>query len=195
MQTDSKVSYFLLGNIPSGFRSYNLRAYFSHLVEKGAFLCFHFRHRPEFLNNSRGPATPIPREEGTPTGNEKTTPTSSIHKDANTEPVTENKTVDDINLIDYSKTITRSSETTQNPNVSVVQASTHCCPLSVKSEHVKELLSYNGKHWTDCNDDIMRERVRIQALKLQSEESTSEGQTNFEPILAVLLNFKIPQNV
>ncbi|XP_011405377.1 PREDICTED: G patch domain-containing protein 3-like [Amphimedon queenslandica] len=171
-QIDNSVSYFLLGNIPRGFRSYNLRAYFSHLVEKEAFVCFHFRHRPEFLNNSGGPATP--------SGNEKTTPTASKHKDVNTEQKTmsrtENETVDDTSFIDYTKTTTRSSETAQNFNAdAAVQANTHCCPLSVKSEHVKELLSYNGKHWTDGNDDIMRERVRIQALKLRSEESTSEG--------------------
>lgn len=164
-QTDNSVSYFLLGNIPRGFRSYNLRAYFSHLVEKEAFVCFHFRHRPEFLNNNREPATPI--------GSEETA--ASKHKDGNTEQKTmtktENETVDDTSFIDYTKTVTRSSETTQNSDVdSAVQANTHCCPLSVKSEHVKELLSYNGKHWTDDNDDTMKERVRIQALKLRWSE-------------------------
>lgn len=41
--------FFLVGNIPSSFRSANLRAYFSQYAEKKAFACFHYKHRPEHL--------------------------------------------------------------------------------------------------------------------------------------------------
>lgn len=47
VSSSGSVVYFL-GNVPGGFHSYDLRAFFSHLVEKEAFACFHFRHRPEY---------------------------------------------------------------------------------------------------------------------------------------------------
>lgn len=49
-------SFLLVGNIPGEFHSADLRAFFSHFVEKGGFVCFHFRHRPEQL---RGDTTPV----------------------------------------------------------------------------------------------------------------------------------------
>ena len=36
-----------IGNIPKDFRSADLRLFFSEFIEKSAFECFHFRHRPE----------------------------------------------------------------------------------------------------------------------------------------------------
>ena len=47
-------SFLLVGSIPGEFHSADLRAFFSHFVEKGGFVCFHFRHRPEHL---RGEST------------------------------------------------------------------------------------------------------------------------------------------
>ncbi|NXI40304.1 GPTC3 protein, partial [Galbula dea] len=41
------VRYCLVSGIPAVLRSAQLRVYFSQLVEAGAFLCFHYRHRPE----------------------------------------------------------------------------------------------------------------------------------------------------
>lgn len=48
----SAVSVFLVGNIPAFFHAYDLRAFFSHFTEKKGFACFHFRHRPEYLNTA-----------------------------------------------------------------------------------------------------------------------------------------------
>lgn len=45
--------YCLVSCIPARLRSADLRSYFSQAVEAGAFLCFHYRHRPE-----RGAADP-----------------------------------------------------------------------------------------------------------------------------------------
>ena len=52
-------SFLLVGSIPGEFHSADLRAFFSHFVEKGGFVCFHFRHRPEQLrgNATRGEST------------------------------------------------------------------------------------------------------------------------------------------
>lgn len=40
-------NYYIIGNIPSQFRSADLRAYFSQFTEKKGFKCFHYRHRPQ----------------------------------------------------------------------------------------------------------------------------------------------------
>lgn len=44
---DNEIVYMYVGNIPKDFRSADLRAFFSEFIEKDAFECFHFRHRPE----------------------------------------------------------------------------------------------------------------------------------------------------
>lgn len=43
--------FFLIGNIPASFRSASLRNFFSYFVEKKAFVCFHYRHRPEQIRH------------------------------------------------------------------------------------------------------------------------------------------------
>ena len=52
--------FLLVGNIPGEFHSADLRAFFSHFVEKGGFLCFHFRHRPEQLRRDTVPSGSTP---------------------------------------------------------------------------------------------------------------------------------------
>lgn len=39
--------YLYLGNIPIDFKSADLRFFFSNVIEKEVFSCFHYRHRPE----------------------------------------------------------------------------------------------------------------------------------------------------
>lgn len=121
------AALFLLGNIPGHFRSYHLRAYFSHLIEEEAFKCFHFRHRPEY---HRGGTTT-----STASGQELTTNSPSI------------------------------SSSTQ-------QAETCCCILLVKDgRHREELVKYNGCHWTNMNDDILKRKVKLQPLSLAGESN------------------------
>lgn len=50
----STATVFLVGNIPTSFHAYDLRAFFSHFTEKRGFVCFHFRHRPEYLSAGDG---------------------------------------------------------------------------------------------------------------------------------------------
>eukprot|EP00111_Clytia_hemisphaerica_P009009 TCONS_00026397-protein len=42
-----KTKVLFIGNIPKHYRSADLRTFFSEFIEKGAFDCFHYRHRPE----------------------------------------------------------------------------------------------------------------------------------------------------
>ncbi|KAL0171170.1 hypothetical protein M9458_031481, partial [Cirrhinus mrigala] len=54
MATSEEVTYFVVNNIPSRFRSADLRNYFSQFVESKGFACFHYRHRPEVRVQSAG---------------------------------------------------------------------------------------------------------------------------------------------
>ncbi|KAK8733040.1 hypothetical protein OTU49_006729, partial [Cherax quadricarinatus] len=44
---NNKKMHLVVTNIPESFRTPDLRNFFSEYVEKGAFQCFHFRHRPQ----------------------------------------------------------------------------------------------------------------------------------------------------
>uniref|UniRef100_A0A3B1JVJ4 G patch domain containing 3 n=1 Tax=Astyanax mexicanus TaxID=7994 RepID=A0A3B1JVJ4_ASTMX len=46
--------YYVVSNIPPGFRSADLRNYFSQFTESGGFRCFHYRHRPELRPSPAG---------------------------------------------------------------------------------------------------------------------------------------------
>nr|XP_033809649.1 G patch domain-containing protein 3 [Geotrypetes seraphini] len=47
MAVPSEAVYCAVGNVPAGFRSAQLRNYFSQFTESDGFACFHYRHRPE----------------------------------------------------------------------------------------------------------------------------------------------------
>lgn len=44
---ESEGEYLLIGSIPGLLNSSDLRSFFSQYVERDAFVCFHYRHRPE----------------------------------------------------------------------------------------------------------------------------------------------------
>ena len=46
---ESSGEYLLIGSIPEQLDSSDLRAFFSQYVERDAFVCFHYRHRPEMF--------------------------------------------------------------------------------------------------------------------------------------------------
>jgi hypothetical protein len=49
--------YAVVNNIPSVYRSADLRRFFSTFVETGGFDCFHFRHRPELKSVKNNDST------------------------------------------------------------------------------------------------------------------------------------------
>ncbi|KAG8451269.1 hypothetical protein GDO86_003482 [Hymenochirus boettgeri] len=59
---------FVVGGIPSTFRSAQLRNYFSQFTESDGFVCFHYRHRPETRSGATGtrccPVTVKPERAG-----------------------------------------------------------------------------------------------------------------------------------
>lgn len=56
---DDAPVYLAISNIPAGFRSADLRNYFSQFIEGGGFQCFHYRHRPEILREPEGPGSTV----------------------------------------------------------------------------------------------------------------------------------------
>ncbi|XP_062996546.1 G patch domain-containing protein 3 [Elgaria multicarinata webbii] len=52
--------YCLVSGVPAQLRSVDLRSYFSQSIEADAFLCFHYRHRPE----RRDPGSVAPSQPG-----------------------------------------------------------------------------------------------------------------------------------
>jgi hypothetical protein len=49
LNNNQSNSYCVIFNIPFSYRSKHLRNYFNELIEKKAFNCFHYRHRPQKL--------------------------------------------------------------------------------------------------------------------------------------------------
>ncbi|KAJ7985667.1 hypothetical protein DPEC_G00354440 [Dallia pectoralis] len=62
MAESSAAVYYAICNIPSSFRSANLRNFFCQYIESNGFLCFHYRHRPEVLIETEGTTTDTPTE-------------------------------------------------------------------------------------------------------------------------------------
>ncbi|XP_047489385.1 G patch domain-containing protein 3-like [Penaeus chinensis] len=88
--------YLVVTNIPETFRTPDLRNYFSLFIEKGAFICFHFRHRPceqlrEIILSISQTPSHSQNENGADTQNES----SDVKNKDNTQEKDENMTVDE----------------------------------------------------------------------------------------------------
>ena len=150
--------FYLIGNIPGEFHSYNLRSFFSHLIEKNGFACFHFRHRPEYrkikstTESSSRPENRIEIEEER--GNEKEKRQSDGHQ------------------LDVSHEVATGPLHGENLSASCstlsVKADTLCCVVAVKKEMEREFMKYNNQHWTSGEHDevISQHKVRLQQIKV-----------------------------
>lgn len=148
---DDGRSFVLVGNIPGRFRSYDLRAFFSHLVEKRGFHCFHFRHRPEHI------ATRSEDNVSEPAAGEGIGEPTTVTEEA-AENVVEN-TADSAVQVGLTSSTER-------------RAGTTCCVVAVKSTLEEEFMQlYNTKNWTDCDGETLPSRVRL--LKLNTGRSGS----------------------
>ena len=139
-----RCSFLLIGNIPAKFRSADLRAVFSHYVEKGCFLCFHYRHRPEQIHSCSDPSTSRLDRETTPTTKVASSDIDSAHS-------------------------TQSGSQLQEASV----AKTKCCVVAMETS-TRELGSgvkafvraYADKNWSTADGGLLRQRVRISELKV-----------------------------
>ena len=159
--------FYLIGNIPGGFHSYNLRSFFSHLIENNGFACFHFRHRPEYRKVRS-------------TTESSSRPENSIEIEERRNE--EEKRQLDGHQLDVSRVV--ATDTLHGENLSTscstlsVKADTLCCVVAVKKEMEKEFMKYNNQHWTsgEHNEVISQHKVRLQQIQAPTTERTTSGE-------------------
>ena len=135
-------SFFLILNIPSRFHSSDLRAFFSHFVEKKGFSCFHYRHRPEHLKIFKDAKRPL--EIG------------DHHLNRDQEPQS-------------SESVAQSSASRkETPETEERTAQTNCCvvavPMGAREKEFVEL--YRNKNWANPDGQLLPRRVRISKLRV-----------------------------
>ena len=150
--------FFLVGNIPGHFHSYDLRGFFSHFVEKGGFHCFHFRHRPEHLPTRDD-------QKGVGIGG-----TSNRADEQTTASQNSPKKGEVVGDAAYSSSF-------QGPlnRLPETRAGSSCCVVAVKRAMGEEFLQlYNGKNWTDSKGEILPSRVRLRRLNARPSDDSVE---------------------
>lgn len=157
LETEARrCSFVLVGNIPSALRSSDLRAFFSHLVEKGGFSCFHFRHRPEHLAPSQGQEL---QTEGASTAasSEELSPKGG-HGGGESEASNFRGAADEVAA----------------EGDGVRPAASRCCVVAVERRWVKELLRrYRNRLWAKASGESVGGKVRITKLSVSFEGATT----------------------
>ena len=150
---DDLRSFFLVGNIPGRFHSYDLRAFFSHFVEKGGFHCFHFRHRPEHLPTKSDRYNLVHDEEGTATASEDSTEQPQGSTDA------------------AESSVIREGLS----SLPEIRTGTTCCVVAVKVALEEEFVQlYRGKNWTDSKGETLPSLVRLRRLNTEPDHDAAE---------------------
>lgn len=184
-----KCRFVLVGNIPVDLRSADLRAFFSHLVERGAFACFHFRHRPEHLPVDGGGCS-----EAETTANTTAEASESLRTLAGDDTLPQKSSVGrEVSVL--SETAggheTRSSEVkdgrgergegsedTWRETAAAssaprpVASASRCCVAAVRSEHEPELLRrYSGRHWARPSGALLKRKVKLNRLQVSFDDT------------------------
>ena len=190
-----KCRFVLVGNIPVDLRSADLRAFFSHLVERGAFACFHFRHRPEHLPVHGGGCS-----EAQTTANTTTEASDSLKTLAGDDTLPQKSSVGrEVSVL--SETAggheTRSSEVKDGRGESgegsedtsretaaassaprAVASASRCCVAAVRSEHEPELLlRYSGRHWARPSGALLKRKVKLNRLQVSFDDKKQNEST------------------
>ena len=167
-----KCVFVLVSNVPGELRSADLRAFFSHLVERRAFSCFHFRHRPEHCApSSVGPTSTTAAHDtsetsGTPGGHTEGRDVSgSSERDASSGP----------------------GESEREAPRAV---STCCCVVAVRRGQEAELeRRYAGRHWAKPGGALLRRTVKLTRLPVNFDdcEPTTTGTLFHQEILTAFV--------
>lgn len=151
-----KCVFLLIGNIPAKFRSADLRAVFSHYVEKGCFLCFHYRHRPEQIQD---------KSDTSCTSNPTLVTTETVTTSAS------------------GSCDTGSTHSDQGgPARGVGVAKTNCCVVAMEQSEreldggaMEFVQAYANKNWSTADGGLLRQRVRISELKVDFDVGHDRG--------------------
>ena len=139
-------AYALVGNIPSVLRSSDLRAFFSHTVEKGGFACFHYRHRPEHVALATSAVT-VPSE---PVNTVTSTASADTKLSLNNRGDKERS-----ELIQADREI-------PTAGLGGKPVSSRCCVVAVNRGHEKEFWRrYRNRTWTKPDGELVGGKVRI----------------------------------
>lgn len=123
-----RCSFYLVGNIPGAFHSSDLRAFFSQFVEKGHFVCFHYRHRPEYQSL-------------------------------------------------FTQTASTDNRGSGGSNEAQKAAKTKCCVVAVVRNVGEDFIRlYRNKNWSHSDGKLLGQRVRINKLRVLTEDSSSTAQ-------------------
>ena len=139
-----KGSLFLIGNIPGHYHSYHLRTFFSDFIEKRGFLCFHFKHRPEYERESTIQEL---RENSTASTSNVSTKTES--SSINAPGGSHSSTLSDV----------------RSNAKELKKSRTFCCVVVVDDDLKQEFVrSYSCKNWIGENDTVLPQKVRLVPL-------------------------------
>ena len=179
-----RCCFVLVGNIPVELRSADLRAFFSHLVERRAFACFHFRHRPEHLpvtSASTGPQTTdhmaserlTPLDEGDATAQESTVGQEISFPSESAETAGGGEGTDGRGESGESETSEAILRMPATAEAGMKTSASRCCVAAVRKEHEPELLRRygRGRHWAKSDGTLLRRKVKLSRLQVSFEEA------------------------
>ena len=151
-----RCSFVLVGNIPGALRSSDLRAFFSHLVEKRGFVCFHFRHRPEHFTVAAAAAVSR-RSPGLRKSDKVASEATQRHEED----------VEQIQSLSSESSATTGGECGQT-----LAAGTRCCVAALDKRLEGEFLKrYRGKHWARPGGELLKRKVKISRLSISYQEA------------------------
>ena len=181
-----RCCFVLVGNIPVELRSADLRAFFSHLVERRAFACFHFRHRPEHLpivssvtSASTGPQTAT--DHTAPGASKRLTPLDEGDATAKESTVGQEISFpsESAETADGGGEGRGESGESETPAIlrtveaGLKTSASRCCVAAVRKEHEPELLRRygRGRHWAKSDGTLLSRKVKLSRLQVSFEEA------------------------
>ena len=187
-----KCCFVLVGNIPAELRSADLRAFFSHLVERRAFACFHFRHRPEHLTvcSDDSPSTEAQTVTDTVAVGRLTTLVESgaaTAQESSIVPGQEESSPSETAGVYGGSRRSESADGGETSRTAAVgtglptapAAGSRCCVAAVRSrEYGHELRRrYGGRHWAKAGGALLRRKVKLSRLQVCFDEAEKTYQT------------------
>ncbi|XP_072033929.1 G patch domain-containing protein 3-like [Amphiura filiformis] len=151
-----KLVYAAVTNIPSEFHSSDLRNYFSQFIEGKGFVCFHFRHRPEFRRN------------GDTSIEAKNTDKLKLTTGTGTASHIASTTSD----LGTRRVHSKKNEADQTHQTSKGQ--TTCCVVRLTNHNfIKFMKMYHKKLWIDKTGEIMSARCMIVKIRVRSDNEVN----------------------
>ena len=168
---DSEV-ICIVHNIPKTFHARDLRNYFSQFLEKGCFICFHYRHRPEVQETASSAEHSCADQ------------TSAIVAEAASDTAEPG-------------TGSQSGPSGGGSSGGRVHRRSHvacCATLKLPRRHLAEFLSlYDRKHWVDSGGSYLSRRCFISRLRLPT--ASAGGPSPAAAELQSMIEFRPPADM